>query len=269
VERALSLEEGEALAVLGLRRGASASDVDAAHRRLAARAHPDRWLDAPAEDRDAAQSRFDEVNAAYRRLRGAQPAPRRRPQPTAPAPPPPPRPTAPPVSRAEAARTRAGDDDVRDPALSKGLVIGAAAVLSAVLLLAVVGLLSSTPDTSRQRRVLGPLAHRVWEAERTGAFGTVWDLGDDDLHALVGRDDFVAHLEACPPSPPPREVARIDKVGGGRWEVESTDPSGAPGLSYFRQTGDYTFEASVTDLDLVTFLEAPVASAPDQPWCHR
>jgi hypothetical protein len=148
-------------------------------------------------------------------------------------------------------------------------VIAGAAVLAVVVLLGLVGLFSSTADASRQRRVLGPLAHQLWEAERTGAFGTVWDLGDDDLHALIGRDDFIAHLEACPPAPPPREVARIDKIGGGRWEVESIDPAGAPGLSYFRQTGDYTFEATVTDLDLLTFLEAPVSTAPEQRWCHR
>jgi len=155
------------------------------------------------------------------------------------------------------------------PALSRRLLAGAGAGALLLAALITVGLLSSSPDGGRQRRVLGPLAHRVWEAERQGAFGAVWDVADDEVHRLISREDFIAHLEACPPKPPPRDVARIGKVGGGRWEVESVDPSGEPGLSYFTQVDDYRFKASVTDPDLLAFLEAPVSTAPEQEWCRR
>jgi len=65
--------------------------VDAAHRRIASRAHPDRWIEAPLDEQEAVRQRFEEVNEAYRVLKagrkaglgaasGAQPgAPRRRP----------------------------------------------------------------------------------------------------------------------------------------------------------------------------------------------
>jgi hypothetical protein len=271
---AVALNEGEALAILGLRASAASADIDAAHRRLASRAHPDRWLDAPEEDRDAAQARFDEVNAAYRLLRGTShrrdtvAPPRRRPTPE-PAPERP-RPAAPPTGRAvPEAAAGVPDEETDRAAFSKGLM--AAGIVALVFLLVVIGigLGSSSPDGARQRSVLGPLAYQLWEAERTGAFGHMWDLSDAELHGVIGRESYIAHLELCPPIRPPRDVARIAKLGNGLWEVEWVDPAGQPGLTYFRQVGDYRFAAASTDPVLLDFLRAPLERAGDEAWCRR
>ncbi|MEO5678493.1 MAG: hypothetical protein ABIS47_02385, partial [Acidimicrobiales bacterium] len=124
-------------------------------------------------------------------------------------------------------------------------------------------------DGSRQRAVLGPLAHRFLEAERTGDHGTMWDLAEEDFKASVDRAGFVARLDACPRRLPPRQVTRLAGTGGSVWEVGWTDPTGAPGLSYFRQEGTYRFGAIFDDADLLDLLAAPVEAAPAQRWCQR
>ena len=55
--------------VLGLPLYATWDQVTAAHRRLAKEHHPDRLLDASAEDRAASEERMREVNMAYNELR--------------------------------------------------------------------------------------------------------------------------------------------------------------------------------------------------------
>lgn len=265
--------------MLGLRTGAAWDAIDAAHRRLAARAHPDRWLSATAEDQEAARARFEEVNAAHRTLRSirgvtapaATSAPRRRERPAEsppPPPPPPPRPEPPPAAvRPDSVPP---DAEPAGPGISKALLVAVGVVGAVVAVLAVVGAMSTSPDGGRQRRVLGPLAHAYWEAERTGDYGAMWDVLDDDVHAAVDRAGFVAHLERCPPrpAPAPRSVVRMTPVGGGRWEVGWEDAAGQPGIGYFRQVGAYAFRAE-PDPVLLDFLRVPVAAAPDQAWCNR
>ena len=58
------MTEDEAYDVLGLAAGAESERVDAAHRRIASRAHPDRWIDAPLDEQEAVRERFEEVNEA-------------------------------------------------------------------------------------------------------------------------------------------------------------------------------------------------------------
>ena len=59
----------DAWAVLGLPSGASWKEIAGAHRRLAMRHHPDRLLDAPAEERARSEETMREVNVAYNVLR--------------------------------------------------------------------------------------------------------------------------------------------------------------------------------------------------------
>ena len=260
--------------------------MDAAHRRLASRAHPDRWLGADLDEQEAVRERFEEVNEAYRVLKAARkaglgspsgrpsPGPRRRSSPVPePAPPPVPVVVEPQTASAGgAASVVTVLPDVEDDPVHKvpaGLVAAAVAVGVVVLVLAAIGLSSPAPDGSRQRAVLGPLAHRLWQAERTGDHGTMWDLAEDDFKASVDRTAFTTRLDVCPRRRPPRQVARIDSAGSGLWEVESVDPSGFSGLSYFRQEETYRFGAVLDDPDLRDLLAAPVEAAAGMRWCQR
>lgn len=277
------LNEDEAYDVLGLAPGAEPERVDAVHRRLASRAHPDRWLDAPVDERETVRARFEEVNEAHRVLKAARRAglgssngpapgaPRRRSGWAAePVPGPvvgPPR-TA---STGGAATIQSPVVDIEDDPVHKipaRMVAAAVAVAVVVALLAVVGLSSPSADGSRQRQVLGPLAHQLLEAERTGDHGTMWDLAEDSFKARFPRDGFVARLDACPRRRPPRQVSGIESTGGGVWEVQWVDPAGTPGLAYFRQEDTYRFGAILDDGDLTALLEAPVEAARTQRWCQ-
>lgn len=51
--------------VLGLRSSASTEEIKRAYRKLAAKYHPDKWMQASAEERGAAEERFKAVGAAY------------------------------------------------------------------------------------------------------------------------------------------------------------------------------------------------------------
>jgi hypothetical protein len=278
------LTEDEAYEVLGLETGAEPDRVDVAHRRLASRAHPDRWLGADVEEQEAVRVRFDEVNEAYGVLKAARkaglgpstgpgsPGPRRRVVPV-----PEPR-AAPVVLRHETASTASAstvDDslyDVEDdPAhrVPPGVLIAGVVVAVVVGVLAVIGLSSPSADGSRQRSVLGPLAHRYWEAERTGDHATMWELAEDEFKATFDQAGFVARLDACPRRRPPREVARIHSAGRSLWEVESVDPAGRSGLIYFRQEEPYRFGAVLDDPDLFSLLASPVEDAPRLRWCQR
>ena len=275
--------------MLGLPVGAEPERVDAAHRRLASRAHPDRWLGADVDEQESVRVRFDEVNEAYGVLKAARkaglgsssgpvaPGPRRRatpvPDPSAAA-------TVPtPVVVAHQTASTGSEATVLDPLpdveddpqhkMPAGAVVAGAVVVAIVVLLAVIGLSSPSADTSRQRSVLGPLAHRFWEAERSGDHGTMWDLAEDSFKASVDRAAFVSRLDACPRRRPVRQVARIDKAGGDLWEVESKDARGFSGLAYFRQEDTYRFGAVLDDPDLRDLLAAPVEDAAEQRWCQR
>ena len=269
--------------MLGLPGGAEPERVDAVHRRLASRAHPDRWLGADVDEQEAVRARFEEVNEAYRVLKGARkaglgssarpppPGPRRRVMAE-----PPRAPTAVVVqetaSTGSAATLTSALPDVEDDPEHKvpvGLLVAGAAVAVVLLVLAVIGLSAPSADGSRQRSVLGPLAHRLWEAERTADHATMWELAEDTFKASVDRAGFVDRLDACPRRRPPREVARIESVGGGLWEVESVDPAGMSGLVYFRQEDTYRFGAVLDDPDLLELLTAPVDAAAEQRWCLR
>ncbi len=278
------LSEDDAYDVLGLAPRAEPERVDAVHRRLASRAHPDRWLDAPVDEQEAVRQRFEEVNEAYRVLKDARKAglgpepsgstggPRRRSGPD-PEPLPTPVVQAPRTASTGGAAAVAGSwGDIEDDPVHKvppRLVAAAAAVAVVVVLLAVIGLSSPSPDGSRQRQVLGPLAHRLLEAERTGDHGTLWDLAEDSFKASVGREGFVARLDACPRRRPPRQVIDMEATSRGVWEVQWVDPSGAPGLAYFRQEEPYRFGAILDDGDLLELLAAPVEQAPTSGWCQR
>lgn len=277
------LTEDDAYDVLGLMAGAEPERVDAVHRRLASRAHPDRWIGVAADEQQAVRGRFDEVTEAYRTLKAARKAglgssngasgssgPRRRPTPTG-------EPGAAsrhvvvnPVIPAEGAAVLA--TDVEDDPVHRvpaGLILAAVAVAVVVGLLAVIGLSSPSADGSRQRAVLGPQAHQLWEAERVGDHGAVWDLAEDTFKSSVDRASFVTRLDTCPSRRPSREVARIDRARSGLWEVESIDAAGTSGLSYFRQEATYRFGAVLDDPDLADLLAAPVEAASSQRWCQR
>jgi len=276
------LTDDEAYDVLGLAAGTEPERVDAVHRRLASRAHPDRWIGAALDEQETVRVRFEEVNEAYRVLKAARkaglgsspgrvsPGPRRR---SAPPDPVPARVVVEPSSASTGSGTTVSvapdvedDPEHRVPA---GLVAGVVAVAVIVGVLAIVGLSSPSADGSRQRSVLGPLAHRLWAAESSGDHGTMWDLAEDSFKASVDRTSFVVRLDACPRRRPPRDVARLDNVGNRRWEAESVDSSGVSGISYFRQEGTYRFGAIFDDPDLADLLAAPVEAAPTQPWCQR
>jgi hypothetical protein len=260
--------------------------VDAAHRRLASRAHPDRWLGADLDEQESVRVRFDEVNEAHRVLKAARkaglggpsgplPGPRRRvgsDRPPEPGPPAAPVVVVQTASTGSQATVGSALPDVEDDPQRKvppGLLVAAAAIAVVVAMLAAIGLSSPSADGGRQRSVLGPLAHRLWEAERTGDHGTMWDLAEDSFKASVDRTAFVSHLDACPRRRPPRQVARIDSAGGGLWEVESVDPRGLSGLSYFREEETYRFGAVLDDPDLRELLAAPAEAALEQRWCRR
>lgn len=281
------LTEDEAFEVLGLAPGAEPEQVDAAHRRLASRAHPDRWIGADLDEQEAVRVRFEEVNEAHRVLKAGRKAglgpPGSRPSPS------PRRRSAPASTEAshrapapvvvEATTSSSGTvasvtvlPDVEDDPQHKvppGLVVAVAAVAAVMVVLAAIGLSSPSADGSRQRSVLGPLAHRLWEAESRGDHGVMWDVAEDAFKASVDRTSFVNRLDACPRRRPPREVARMDSVRGGLWEVESVDPSGVSGVSLFRQEDSYRFGAVFDDPDLRDLLSAPVDAAPNQRWCQR
>lgn len=271
--------------MLGLSAGAEPEQVDAAHRRLASRAHPDRWLGADLDEQETVRVRFDEVNEAHRVLKSARkaglgpsssaasPGPRRRVAPPPPAPAPP-RPVADPQTAVTGGAVTVTDGlpDVEDDPhhrVPAGLLSAAVAVAVVLAVVAAIGLSSPSADGSRQREVLGPLAHRLWEAERTGDHGTMWDLAEDAFKASVDRAGFVARLDACPRRRPSRYVARIESAGGGLWEVESKDFRGFSGLTYFRQEDTYRFGAVLDDPALVELLAAPVEEARRQRWCQR
>lgn len=270
------LTEDEAYDVLGLGSGAEPNQVDAAHRRLASRAHPDRWLGADADEQETVRGRFEEVNEAYRLLKAARKAG------LGPTPggsgPSGPRPRAAPVA---APRPAAADvvhpapsefPDVEDDPVRRippGLVAAVLVAAAVMALVAFIGLSSPSADGSRQRSVLGPLAHQLWEAERVGDHGAMWDLAEDSFKTSVDRADFVSKLNTCPHRRPPREVARIDSASGGLWEVESIDPAGFSGLSYFRQEDTYRFGAVLDDPDLQDLLAGTVETAAAQRWCQR
>ena len=280
------LTEDEAYEVLGLAPGADPERADAAHRRLASRAHPDRWMAAPLDEQEAVRERFEEVNEAYRVLKAGRKAglgspaspgqagPRRR---TAPREHPEPASVAvvvtPQTTSTGGAATvtdvpvEIEDDPVHK--VPKGLAAAAAAVAVVVVLLAAIGLTSPSADGSRQRSILGPLAHRLLEAERAGDHGTMWDLAESRFKASFDRAGFVARLDACPRRRAPRQVTRMVSSGGDVWEVGWVDPAGSPGLSYFRQEATYRFGAILDDGDLLALLAAPVEAAPQQRWCRR
>ena len=273
--------------MLGLRPGAEPDRVDAAHRRLASRAHPDRWLGAPRDEQEAVRQRFEEVNEAYRVLRAAHKAglgspsgatgtgPRRRPPPSRLEPEPAPPPVVATVGTASTGGTATVTDpaaDVEDDPLHKvptGLVAAAFAVGAVLALLAVIGLTSPSPDGSRQRAILGPLAHQLLEAERLGDHGTMWDLAETRFRASFDRAGFVERLDACPRRRPPRQVTQMARSSRDVWEVSWVDPAGSPGISYFRQEATYRFGAILDDGDLLDLLAAPVAAAPQHRWCQR
>ena len=278
------LTEDEAYEVLGLETGAEAERVDAAHRRLASRAHPDRWLGADLDEQEAVRARFDEVNEAYGVLKAARkaglgpssgpssPGRRRR---VVPVPEPRPAPVVPRPETASTASAVAIDDalhDVEDDPehrVPPGVLVAGLVVAVVVGILAVIGLSTPSADGSRQRSVLGPLAHQFWEAERTGDHATMWQLAEDEFKETFDQASFVSRLDACPRRRPPRQVARIDSAGRGLWEVESVDPAGRSGLTYFRQEEAYRFGAVLDDPDLFQLLASPVEDAPQQRWCQR
>ncbi len=282
-----ALTEDEAYDVLGLARGAEPERVDAVHRRLASRAHPDRWATAPLDEQEAVRRRFEEVNEAYRVLRAGRKAglgsssgaavatPRRRPAPQAPAGDPPPVTVvvAPPTASTGGAATVSDVvADVEDDPVHKvptPLLLAAAAVALVVVVLAGIGLSSPSTDGSRQRSILGPLAHQLLEAERVGDHGTMWDLAESSFRASFPREGFVSRLDACPRRRPPRQVTQMERSGRDVWEVGWVDPAGSPGLTYFRQEGTYRFGAILDDGELLALLAAPVEAAPKQRWCQR
>lgn len=279
------MTEDEAFEVLGLPVDAEPERVDAAHRRLASRAHPDRWLNAELDEQEAVRARFEEVNEAHRVLKAARkaglssssalssPGPRRR---VVPVPEPAPASAAVVVhgtsSTAGPASVTTDLPDVEDDPEHKipvAAMVAAVIVGLAIVLLAAVGLSAPSTDSTRQRSVLGPLAHRLWEAERTGDHGAIWDLAEEPFKASYDRAGFVARLDACPRRRAPRQVARIEHNGGGLWVVESVDAAGVSGTSFFRQEDTYRFAAVLDDPDLLDLLAAPVEAAPQQRWCHR
>lgn len=279
------MTEEEAFDVLGLPVGAEPERVDAAHRRLASRAHPDRWLGADADEQEVVRARFEEVNEAYGVLKAARkaglassstpssPGPRRR---VVPVPEPAPVPVQVVVEESSAAAgpvtvTTALPDIEDDPEhkVPPAVLAVAAIVVLAIVVLAGLGLAGPSTDSTRQRSVLGPLAHRLWEAERTGDHGTIWDLAEDGFKATVDRTGFAARLDACPRRRPPRRVATIDKTGKQLWAVQSVDTAGNSGVSFFRELDTYRFGAVLDDPDLLELLAAPVEAAADQRWCQR
>lgn len=277
------LNEDDAYDVLGLAPGADPDRVDAVHRRLASRAHPDRWLSAAVDEQEGVRARFEEVNEAYRVLkaarkaglgassgagsagRGRRPAPR--PEPT----PPPREPEPPTTDKVNGGGGQEYEVIEDDPVhkVPKGVMVAAVVVALVVAVVSAIGLASPSVDASRQRSVLGPLAYRVLEAERTGDHGTVWDLAETSFKNSFDRQAFVAHLDSCRRRFAPREVTRVVNLGGGIWEADWADSSGSPGSSYFRQQGSYRFGAILDDADLVALLVAPIDSAPEQPWCRQ
>jgi len=54
--------------VLGVRKGASVSEIAAAYRRMARTYHPDKVAHRAPEDQEAAEERMKEINAAYSEL---------------------------------------------------------------------------------------------------------------------------------------------------------------------------------------------------------
>ena len=278
------MTEEEAYEVLGLPVDAGPERVDAAHRRLASRAHPDRWLGADVDEQEAVRARFEEVNEAHGVLKAARkaglggsstapsPGPRRR---VAPVPEPVPSP-APVVvqettSAAGPATVTVLPDIEDDPEhkLPPALAVAALVIALAVLVLAAVGLSAPSADSSRQRSVVGPLAHRLWEAERTGDHGTMWELAEERFRASVDRAGFTSRLDACPRRRPPRQVSTIDKSGRDLWAVQSVDPAGNSGVSFFREEDTYRFGAVLDDPDLLDLLAAPAEVAAQQRWCQR
>lgn len=279
------MTEEEAYEVLGLSVDAEPERVDAAHRRLASRAHPDRWHGADLDEQEVVRARFEEVNEAFRVLKAARkaglggssttapsPGPRRRVSPV-PAPAPPPVIVVPEATSAAgpATATTVLPDVEDDPEhkVPSALVVAALVIALAVVVLAAVGLSAPSADSSRQRSVLGPLAHRFWEAERTGDHGAMWDLAEDRFKASVDRAALTARLDACPRRRPPRQVASIEKTGKGLWAVQSVDTAGNSGVSFFRQEDTYRFGAVLDDPDLLDLVAAPVEAAAQQRWCQR
>ena len=63
------LDESDPYVVLGLPPSASWEEISAAHRRLAKVHHPDRLVNAPAEERAAGDQRIRDLNVAYMELR--------------------------------------------------------------------------------------------------------------------------------------------------------------------------------------------------------
>jgi curved DNA-binding protein CbpA len=55
--------------VLGLRRSASWEDISRAHRKLVSKLHPDRYVGAEDDVREAAERRVRDVNEAYATIR--------------------------------------------------------------------------------------------------------------------------------------------------------------------------------------------------------
>ena len=142
-------------------------------------------------------------------------------------------------------------------------------ILTLVILSILIFLTAQVLPGNVGRAILGPLAHRLLEAERTGDHGTMWDLAEDSFKASIERDRFVARLDACPRRRPSRQVIDMQATSRGVWEVQWVNPSGAPGLAYFRQEEPYRFGAILDDGDLVALLAAPLEQAPTTGWCQR
>lgn len=69
VEPEVPIDTSDPYAVLGVEPSASWEEIVGAHRALARRHHPDRLLDRPAVEREAAERRIRDINVAYGELR--------------------------------------------------------------------------------------------------------------------------------------------------------------------------------------------------------
>jgi len=68
-EPAEAAEPKDPYTVLGVRKGASAKEIQGAYRRLASQYHPDKVMHLGSEFRELAEIRFKEIQAAYQELK--------------------------------------------------------------------------------------------------------------------------------------------------------------------------------------------------------
>lgn len=237
----------------------------AAHRRLAARWHPDRHVDAPPAQRAHALARMVEVNAAYEELRRPRLRPLSRPE--TPAQPTPARwaattprsepmaasaPTGPPGQRA----------DVRVPRVVVALFVGIAA-LAAVMVLA--GALTSGSGRSDGAAVTAAANHLA-DAWRRRDHGAVYDTTVAAFQDLVQRTTFVQHFDACPRPSAPAEAVGVRSAGNGLWEADVRALNGAVDTTRWRRENG-TWRWVVDDPRLLAFVLEPLASARASAYC--